>query len=105
MAEISNEDLVEYLRDFGTKQKVDIYEQMLNSQIVKKALNFPEVKLILSSVVELITADVLSIVTTCQDKEPEEAAKLIYPKCMEINLAYKLLAQWAKHIKKEKKNG
>jgi hypothetical protein len=103
--EISNEDLVEYLKDFNTHQKADIYKSMLNSEIVTKALNYPEVKLILSSVIELITADMLSIVATCAEKHPQEAAKLVYPKCMEINLAYKLLYQWAKFIKKEKKDG
>jgi len=104
VAEISNEDLVEYLKNFNTNQKVDIYQSILNSKIVEKALNAPEVKLILSSVVELITSDILSIVALCADKEPEEAAKAVYPKCMEVNLAYKLLHQWAKFITKERKN-
>jgi hypothetical protein len=103
MPDISNEDLVEYLKNFNTNQKVDIYKSILDSEIIKKAFATPESKLILSSVVELVTSDILSIVAMCADKEPETAAKAIYPKCMEINLAYKLLAQWGKYLQKEKK--
>ena len=104
MAEISNEDLVEYLKDFNTNQKVEIYKSILDSEIVKKAFASPESKLILSSVVELVTADILQIVAMCADKDPEAASKAVYPKCMEVNLAYKLLAQWGKFLKKEIKN-
>ena len=102
MAEISNEDLVEYLRNFNLNQKANIYKSLLDSEIIKKAFAAPESKLILSSVVDIITNDVLNIVTMCADKEPQEAAKAVYPKCMEINLAFKLLSQWGKTLKENK---
>lgn len=105
MAEISNADLIEYLRNFKANQATDIYKSLLDSEIVKKAFETPEVKLILSNVVETITTDILTIVAMCADKTPKQAAEAVYPKCMEVNLAYKLLSQWGKLLKEEKKNG
>ena len=100
MAELSNEDLVEYLKNFSSNQGADIYKMILDSEIVKKAFAAPESKLILSSVADTIKSNILAAITICADNEPKKAAELIYPKCFEIHYAFKLLAQWGKQINK-----
>ena len=92
----SHEDLMRYLNNFKEEQREVIYKAILDSDMLEKALSSQEGKLVLNNAIEVIASNVISIVMTCSDKAPDEAAKEIYPKCLEINLAHKLMSNWAK---------
>jgi hypothetical protein len=93
---ISHEDLLEYLNRFKEEQRETVYKCLLDSEILEKAFSQPEGKLILSQAIDVITTNVIKIVTKCADKDPKTAVPAIYPACMEINLAHKMLVGWAK---------
>jgi hypothetical protein len=93
---ISHDDLLEYLNGFKDEQREVIYKSILDSDILGQAFSQPEGKLILNQMVEVITSNVINIVTKCADKDPKAATPAMYPHCMQINLAYKMLVGWAK---------
>lgn len=114
---ISHEDLVNYLSGFKSEQAENVYKAILDCDMLENAFSTTEGKLVLNQVVEIVTANVISIVSICVESNPEEASSKIYPKCLEIGLAHKTLVGWAKILsagtdhkkkiikKKETKNG
>jgi hypothetical protein len=111
---MTHEDLLEYLNGFKDEQREVVYKSILDSNILEKAFLTPEGKLILNQAIDVITSNVISIITKCADKDPKTSSPAVYPHCMEINLAYKMLVGWSKILDggkvhktkiKEKSNG
>jgi len=93
---MNHDDLLEYLNGFKDEQREVVYKTILDSDILEKAFLQPEGKLILNQVIDVITTNVINIVTKCADKDPKTASTGVYSHCAEINLAYKMLVNWAK---------
>jgi hypothetical protein len=93
---VTHEDLMGYLTNFEGKQRETVYKAILKSDMLDQALT-NEGRLIVNNIAEMIASDVVSIVTACAGKNPGPTlTKEIYPKALEINLAYKLMVSWAK---------
>lgn len=93
---MTHEELENYINGFQPQQREAIYKQIIDSELLAKAFETSEGKLILNSGVDLITSNVLQIVRYCSDNPPEDAVKRLYPFASEINTTYKLMTDWAK---------
>lgn len=92
-----NHDTLEvYLEKFRENQREEIYKQIIDSELLRKAFETREGKLILGSAVDLITSNTIQIVRYCSEGKPADATAKIYPYASEINTVYKLMNDWAK---------
>ena len=93
---ISHNELMDYLSNFKDNQRESVYKAILDSNILESAFDTPEGKVILNNPIETITENVIKIVMACTDSKKTEASQRVYPMALEINLAHKTLAKWAK---------
>ena len=92
----THDQLVDYLNGFQGAQRETIYKSILDSNILEDAFLTPEGKILLNQTIDIITNNVIKIITECVATEPAKAALTVYPYCMEIGLAHKTLVSWAK---------
>ncbi|MHC4525148.1 MAG: hypothetical protein ACYSU8_06400 [Planctomycetota bacterium] len=92
---MTHEQLERYISKFHEHQRETIYKQILDSELLKTAFETREGKMILNNAVDLITSNVISIVTICSDGGENDALR---KHSTEINTTYKLMTEWAKII-------
>jgi len=97
---ISHEKILDYLSGFKDEQRETIYKAIVDGNLLEGAFSTTEGKLILGDIFELIATNVINIVAQCTDKSPGKAAEAVYPYCMEIGVAHKILLNWAKILTK-----
>ena len=97
---ISHEQILNYLSGFKDEQRETIYKCIVDGSFLEDALSTKEGKLILGDVFEIIATNVINIITQCTDKTPEKASQAVYPYCMEISVAHKMMVGWAKILSK-----
>jgi len=95
---MTNNQLVNYINKFKDHQREEIYKKIVDSQLLQKAFETTEGKQILSGAIELITTNILQIVSGCCESVPGESNVKIYQCATEINTAYKLISDWARII-------
>ena len=95
---ISHEELIGYLQNFQGMQREVVYKAILDSDMLRDAFDSSHGKLVLNNAIEVITSSIIEIVATCSSLSPEDAVMKCYPKCLEVNLAHKLLKNWAKML-------
>ena len=90
---MKHDELEDYINSFQFHQREVVYKQILDSEILEKAFSTTEGKLILNSAVDIITGNILKILDACLE---DEAAAKIYKYTDEVNLAHKMMTEWAK---------
>ena len=93
---MTHDELENYINSFRENQRETVYKQIIDSDLLEKAFSTSEGKLILDSAVDLITSNVIKIVRQCAEVKPDKFETYVYPYAMEINIAYKLMTDWAK---------
>lgn len=91
---MTHDELENYISHFKEHQREHILKQILDSELLEKAFSTSEGKLILNSAVDLIASNVMSIVKNCGEREVEIVE--VKDSAREINITYKLMADWAK---------
>lgn len=95
---MTHEQLEAYISGFNENQRETVYKQILDAELLRKAFETSEGKMILNNSVDLITSNVMQIVRYCAENNPSDATMKIYPYAQEINTTYKLMTDWAKTL-------
>ena len=90
---MTHDELERYISNFAENQKENVYKQIIDSELLRKAFESSEGKNILNSAVDLIAANVMQIVAECSKTGDDEKLK---NSAREINTTYKLMSDWAK---------
>ena len=94
---MKHDELEDYINSFQFHQREVVYKQILDSEILEKAFSTTEGKLILNSAVDIITSNILKILDACIEKsDGDDLIADIYKHAAEINLAHKMMTEWAK---------
>ena len=109
---MTHEELENYINNFRPEQRETVLKEILDSDILAKAFETKEGRVILNSAVDLISDNVMKIVKLAVESRDENP--YIVQTAREINTIYKLMTDWAailtsgeghKDKIKEKKNG
>ena len=96
---MTHDQLENYISNFKENQREVIYKQIIDSELLRKAFETSEGKNILNSAVDLITDDVIKIVSASAQMGLDEDGqnfRAILVHGREINTTYKLMSDWAK---------
>ncbi len=97
MKEWTRQDLDIYLNTFSEEQKDNVFNAIMAADLLQKAFNTTEGKLILNGFVEMIRDEVMRIINLSVNKS--NSAKLILEKIQQaaitIDIAHKMLEQYA----------
>jgi len=93
---MTHDQLADYISGFNENQRETVFKQILDSDLLAKAFDTSEGKMILNNAVDLITSNVMQIVRYCAENQPSDAIMKIHPYANEINTTYKLMTDWAK---------
>ena len=91
---MTHEELENYINNFNENQRENVYKQIMDSELLRKAFETSEGKNILNSAVDLITQNVMTIVKNSSNRKTEVSELICAGR--EINTAYKLMTDWAK---------
>jgi len=92
---MTHDQLESYINNFNEHQRENVYKQIIDSELLRKAFESSEGKNILNSAVDLISANVMNIVLLATETGDAAGTKL-YNSAREINTTYKLMSDWAK---------
>ena len=90
---MTHDQLESYINNFNEHQRENVYKQIIDAELLRKAFETSEGKNILNSAVDLITQDVITIVRECSETGDDSKLK---DAVREINTTYKLMSDWAK---------
>jgi len=90
---MTHDELESYINNFNEHQRENVYKQIIDCELLRKAFETPDGKNILNSAVDLISANVMKIVVECKGVGDSEK---IFSAAREINTTYKLMSDWAK---------
>ena len=92
---MTHDELKDYINNFQPHQRETVAKQIIDSELLAKAFDTHEGKMILNNAVDLISSNVTQIIRYCGENPPTEAVKMIYLHAAEINTVYKLMCDWA----------
>jgi hypothetical protein len=87
----TNNELIEYISNFGDKRRDDVMKQILENDLLNKFLSTSEGRLIMGYVIDSITSNVMKIVNLASSgKEFKEIEKAAIDISLSYNFMYKL---------------
>jgi hypothetical protein len=88
-------NLEDYINTFSEVERDVVVAQILKSRLLKEAIETPNGKALLGSVVDSIRDKTMSILGSCTAKTKADQTEKIRQAALEIHVMYNLMRNWA----------
>jgi len=96
--------IVDYASSFGLEARETILKEIADNNILEEFFETTQGKVIANNVINSIALNVVKIIGICRDETPAVAVEKLHQPATEINLAYKIIVDWANILVTGKKH-
>lgn len=87
--------LEEYINGFSESTRDAVVAQIMKSRVIKQAVETPQGKALLNSVIDNIRDKTMVVIGSCTEKSEEDQTEKIRKAATEIHIMFNLVKDWA----------